>query len=58
MIIAIAMYLNKHVASGPDCSAVDDLSATLLHDHVEEGGTQVGSDVAVSDDEVPAESHR
>ena len=52
------MYLNKHVASGPDCSAVDDLSATLPHDHVEEGGTQVGSDVAVSDDEVPAGSHR
>ena len=50
--------LNEHVASGPDCGAVDDLPAALLHDHVEEGGAQVDADVAVPDDKVPAKGYR
>ena len=46
------MYLNEHVTSCPDGGAIYDLSATLLHDHVEERRAQMGADVAVPYDEV------
>ena len=49
------MYLDEHVAGCPDGGAVDDLPAALLHDHVEEGGAQVGPDVAVPHHQVPEE---
>ena len=47
------MYLDEHVAGGPDGGAVDDLALALLHDHVEQRGAQVGPHHAVPHHKVP-----